>query len=136
MNDPRTVIGIVTEVHGTSPGPSSGITYTLMVSDPATAGAFKMEGQRPFRRWPDDVDVVAFDLGFPVDGVCIGGEIIWKDIELLAFADCPAGLTEQQRLAMLEASGIIRGVIPSVPGFSEAIPGGNPDTNPIPPSEM
>ena len=135
MNDPRPVVGIVTAVNGTSPGPSSGITYTLMVSDPATAGAFPMEGQRPFRRWPDELDVVAFDLGFPVDGVCIGGEIIWKDIELPAFADCPAGLTEQQRLALLTGGGLAA-LIPSGPGFSETIPGGPPDTNPIPPAEM
>ena len=135
MNDPRIILGVITAVNGTTPGPASGITYTIMVSDPATAGTFPMEGQVPYSRWPDELDIVALTPGVPVIGAALGGEITWHFWEQPAFADCPAGLTEQQRLALLTGGGLAA-LIPSGPGFSETIPGGPPDTNPIPPAEM
>ena len=104
MADPRVVLGVITASTGTSPGPSSGITYTIAVSDPATAGVFSMEGQKPLYRWPDELDIVALAPGLPVIGVMLGGEVTWHFMEQPAFSDCPSGLTEQQRLSLLLAS--------------------------------
>lgn len=131
MNDPRIILGIITAVNGTSPGPASGITYTIVVSDPATAGAFPMEGQVPYSRWPDELDIVALAPGVPVLGAAIGGEITWHFWEQPAFADCPAGLTEQQRIALLLAADpTIRNVATGPNTGSGTI--GNPDAG-LPP---
>jgi hypothetical protein len=135
MNDPRIILGVITAVNGTTPGPASGITYTIVVSDPATAGTFPMEGQVPYSRWPDELDIVALVPGVPVLGAAIGGEITWHFWEQPAFADCPAGLTEQQRIAMLRGDGLAALIPTSGPNTGSGTIG-NPDGFPVPPSEM
>jgi hypothetical protein len=135
MNDPRLILGIITAVNGTTPGPASGITYTIMVSDPATAGTFPMEGQTPYSRWPDELDIVALTPGVPVLGAALGGEITWHFWEQPAFADCPAGLTEQQRIALLRGDGLAALIPPTGPNTGSGTIG-NPDGLPVPPSEM
>jgi hypothetical protein len=132
MNDPRLILGIITAVNGTTPGPASGITYTIMVSDPATAGTFPMEGQTPYSRWPDELDIVALVPGVPVLGAALGGEITWHFWEQPAFADCPAGLTEEQRLALMR-----RDFLDPIPGGPSTGSGdiGNPDGFPVGPVE-
>ena len=128
MQDPRVILGVITASTGTSPGPSSGITYTIAVSDPATAGVFSMDGQKPLYRWPDELDIVALVPGLPVIGAMLGGEVTWHFMEQPAFADCPSGLTAQQRGALL------RGEIERLASGFEVVQGlpTNPDAG-LPP---
>ena len=101
MNDPRPVYGVIIRRSGTSPGPASGISYTIVVSDPATAGAFEMNEQKPLYRWPDELDTVATPNGIPVPGLMLGGEVTWHWMEQPAFAECSSGVAAQQRAALL-----------------------------------
>lgn len=84
--------GIVRSFAGTSPGPASGLTYTIDAYFPR-AGLVTLAGQTPAcERRPDTVDVTAVAIGTGVLGILFDGQIIqWMFRELDAYAECPTG---------------------------------------------
>lgn len=92
MADPRLILGRIVTIIGTTPGPASGISYTIAVHDPATEGVYRLERQAPIKRWPDDIDVEACDEGSIVIGTVSANRVQWHFYEYPAFADCPSNL--------------------------------------------
>lgn len=102
MASPRIILGRIVEVNGTTPGPASGITYTIACHDPQVEGPFRVTNQRPIRRWPDAIDTVAFAVGSMVIGVSDSAVLQWHSMEMPDFGACPdngggSGLLEQLR---------------------------------------
>jgi len=90
MADPRLILGRIASVQGTSPGPSSGITYTIGVHDPNVEGVYVLNNQAPMQRWPNDLDITAVPAGTIVIGTAEANRIRWHFMEMPAFADCPS----------------------------------------------
>ena len=90
MADPRLILGRIASVQGTSPGPSSGITYTIGVHDPNVEGVYVLNNQAPMQRWPNDLDIIAVPAGTIVIGTAEANRIRWHFMEMPAFADCPS----------------------------------------------
>lgn len=102
---------------GEAPGPSSGITYTVMVHTPE--GDRRYEGAVPQSwRWPDTLDIdPALLVGKLVDVWIIGDKALLDCIEPPAFGDCPGGLVDviaallaaprDQLRAMLASAGAV-----------------------------
>ena len=88
------VVGRIVSAQGTTPGPASGITYTIEWTDPG-AGVVRLTGQKPaIPRYPGEVDVTAYPAGAFVFGVLSNGQYIaWLFTELLAFAACTQNLS-------------------------------------------
>jgi len=91
MADPRLILGRIVNVQGTTPGPAGGIAYTIAVHDPAVDGVYRLELQRPLRRWPDDIDIVACEVGEIVIGTVSSNRVQWHFHEYPDFAACPTG---------------------------------------------
>lgn len=89
MADPRLILGRIVNVQGTTPGPAGGIAYTIAVHDPAVDGVYRLELQRPLRRWPDDIDIVACEVGEIVIGTVSANRVQWHFHEYPDFAACP-----------------------------------------------
>lgn len=83
------ITGVVERVNGTSPGPSSGITYDITANLPS--GPVRLTNQRPsVWRYGDAVDIDAGLLvGRLVIGAMIGQYLWWEFYEPQAFALCP-----------------------------------------------
>lgn len=131
MPDPRIIAGVVLSHNGQSPGPASGITYTIATSDPNAAGVFNMQRQTPVVRWPDVLDTVAIPDGTGVIGVSVGARVSWHFMELPDFGACPDNTGQSQMLEMLRSgSGFLN--IPTTPGSgtSPANPGGGEPAGP------
>lgn len=130
MADPRIILGRIVSVEGVSPGPATGISYTIAVHDPEVAGIFRLDGQRPIQRWPDTLDTVALPAGMLVMGAIEAKVIRWHFMEMPAFKDCastaPAALIARR---FAELGGIGGGVLPGAGG---AIGGGPTESAPGP----
>jgi hypothetical protein len=124
MADPRLILGRIVSVEGTTPGPASGITYTIAVHDPQVEGIFRLERQKPVQRWPDALDIVALRPGQLVIGAVAANAVQWHFHEYPAFRDCatPANLQS------IEPGDGIRTVRPPGSGEGEVGPG---DSEPI-----
>lgn len=110
MADPRLILGRIVTINGTTPGPASGISYTIAVHDPATEGVYRLERQAPLKRWPDDIDVEACEVGSMVIGTVSANRVQWHFHEYPAFAECPNNL--QNEIALL---GITQGRLRQLP---------------------
>lgn len=117
MNDPRIIAGVIISHAGTSPGPASGITYTIATADPNAAGVFNMRNQTPVSRWPDTLDTVAMPDGTGVIGVSVGAVVSWHFVELPDFAECPSNSGGSSMLDLLRSGGIPQAFIPGGPSF-------------------
>jgi len=131
MQDPRPIIGRVVSVQGTTPGPASGIAYTIACYDANVDGVYRLEGQKPIRRWPDTLDTVAWVVGSLVHGIVDANVVTWHTMELPDFGACPDNTGQSQMLEMLRSgSGFLN--IPTTPGSgtSPANPGGGEPAGP------
>ena len=127
MNDPRIIAGVILSHAGTSPGPASGITYTIATADPNAAGVFNMRNQTPVSRWPDTLDTVAMPDGTGVIGVSVGAVVSWHFVELPDFAECPSNSGGSGMLELLRSGGIPQAFLPSLPGSGSVDAGGGSD---------
>lgn len=91
MNEETTIRGVIENVNGTSPGPSSGISYNITANLPGR-GPTLLPYQLPSEwRYGDAVDI---DAGLLVGRKIIGtldsnSNIWWHFTEPQAFALCP-----------------------------------------------
>jgi len=125
MQDPRPIIGRIVAVAGTTPGPASGISYTIACHDANVDGVYRLDGQKPVRRWPDTLDTVAWSVGSMVQGIVDANVVQWHTLELPDFGACPDNSGQSQMLEMLRSgSGFLN--VPTAPGSgtSPANPGG------------
>ena len=113
MADPRLILGRITTVNGTSPGPSSGITYTIAVHDPNIEGIYTLDYQAPLQRWPNDLDIVALPKGTIVIGTAEANRVRWHFWEMPAFADCPSSNLAARAMQLLTSGG---GLLPPTQG--------------------
>ena len=86
--------GIVESVQGTSPGPASGITYTVVVTDQVRNATLRLANVVPaWNRWPDAIDTVAFAPNplkkFPA--IMVGHNLYCFIPETVDFGDCSGG---------------------------------------------
>lgn len=135
MADPRLIIGRITGVNGNSPGPASGISYTIAIHDPNVEGVFTLETQRPVKRLPDNLDIEAYQVGDFVIGSVEANRVRWHFFEMPAFAECPTGLAGR----IPPRPGIDEPLVlppitpyPSVTNYAQAGPG---QSAPAPPPE-
>lgn len=133
MASPRIILGRVVEVFGTTPGPASGITYTIACHDPQVDGPFRVTNQRPVRRWPDAIDTVAFAVGSMVVGVSDSSILQWHSMEMPDFGACPDN-SGQSNLLQLIRNGNGFANPPILPGSNDVgtVPGGTPGIDPGP----
>jgi hypothetical protein len=89
MADPRLILGRISRVNGPEQGPAREITYRINVHDPNIDGVFTLDDQRPVKRWPPEVDIVAYAVGDIVVGSMEANRVRWHFVELPAFAECP-----------------------------------------------
>lgn len=92
MADPRLILGKIIGVSGASPGRASGISYSIAMHDPQVDGIITLTEQKPVKRLPDTIDILAFDIGDIVIGSVESNRVRWHFFEMPAFADCPAGI--------------------------------------------
>lgn len=133
MADPRLILGRIVEIQGKTPGPASGITYTIAVHDTNVEGIYRLERQVPVQRWPDEIDVVALRHGQLVIGAVAGNVVQWHFHEYPDFGACESTLTQIQRLTRTGDFGTIRP--PLVPGdgagqLGQGDSAPSPDVNP------
>jgi hypothetical protein len=102
MASPRLILGRIVAVQGTTPGPASGITYTIACHDPQVDGPFRVVNQRPIRRWPDSIDTVAFAVGSMVVGVTDAAILQWHSMEMPDFGACPDNSGKSKLLDMIQ----------------------------------
>lgn len=127
MQDPRPIIGRIVSVQGTTPGPASGITYTIACHDANVDGVYRLDGQKPIRRWPDTIDTVAFAVGSMVHGIVDANVVQWHSMEMPDFGECPDNSGQSQMLELLRnGSGFL--TLPTGPntqtgGIDSATPG-------------
>jgi hypothetical protein len=105
MADPRLILGRIKTVAGSSPGPSSSISYTISVHDPNVEGVYTLVNQAPVQRWPNDLDIKAMPVGSIVIGSVEANRVRWHFIEMPAFADCPSSSFADTALKMLSSNG-------------------------------
>jgi hypothetical protein len=115
MASPRIILGRVVEVSGTSPGPASGITYTIACHDPQVDGVFRVTNQRPVRRWPETIDTVAFEVGTMVVGVTDTSVLQWHSMEMPDFGACPDNSGQSRLLDMLKEGVVLLQDLPVPP---------------------
>jgi hypothetical protein len=134
MASPRIILGRIVEVNGTTPGPASGITYTIACHDPQVDGPFRVTNQRPIRRWPDALDTVAFAVGSMVVGVSDATILQWHSMEMPDFGACPDNSGGSQLLQLLRSGGAFGPLGPIAPGSGSTEAGGGNDSpaGPIP----
>ena len=112
MADPRLILGRIQSVHGTSPGPSNGITYTIGVHDPNVEGIYTLTNQVPMQRWPNDLDITALTVGSIVIGTAEANRVRWHFMEMPAFADCPSSNFASTAMRLL---GTTNPLLPTLP---------------------
>jgi hypothetical protein len=115
MASPRIILGRVVEVAGTSPGPASGITYTIACHDQQVDGVFRVTNQRPVRRWPETIDTVAFEVGTMVVGVTDANVLQWHSMEMPDFGACPDNSGQSRLLNMLKEGVVLLQDLPVPP---------------------
>ena len=128
MNGVRTIKGTVRSVQGSTPGPSSGISYTIVYEEEGSVVV--LDGQVPMmRQWIDDVDIDGQAcVGKPVNGLMTEeGRIWWW------FAERPVALQCGGGAQALRASGGAIPIIP-VPLSPKSVPGVDPGAEPGGPS--
>lgn len=131
MADPRLILGRIQTVNGTSPGPASGITYTIGVHDPNVEGVYTLENQAPMQRWPNELDITAVSVGTIVIGTAEANRIRWHFLEMPAFADCPSSNLAANAMRLLSSTGLT--TLPNVPGFDQGqIGAGQSESIPAP----
>lgn len=128
MQDPRPILGRIVSVQGTTPGPASGITYTIACHDANVDGVYRLDGQKPIRRWPDTLDTVAFAAGSMVHGIVDANVVQWHSMEMPDFADCPSNSGGSGLLELLRSGGIPQAFVPSLPGSGSTDAGGGSDS--------
>jgi hypothetical protein len=80
--------GTIAAVHGTSPGPASGITYDVDVNEPGV-GVMRLEGVAPHhQRWPDHIDTVAASVGDLVAVAIVGKSVQFHIVETADTTEC------------------------------------------------
>lgn len=80
--------GVIVSVQGTTPGPASGITYTVKVNLPNGSTA-EYAGVKPHNtRYPDSIDTVAASNGTAFFVFSVGGIFQYQIIELPATTGC------------------------------------------------
>lgn len=130
MADPRVIVGRIVSVQGTTPGPASGITYTIAIHDANVEGIFQMDHQTPVQRWPDALDTVALPVGMLVIGAIEANVLRWHFMEFPAFKDCATAnpnLTIAERFTQL--GGLDGGVRPPPGGVTGV---GGTESAPVP----
>ncbi len=91
MFKPQPIWGRVLAYSGESPGPASGITYTIEWWQEGT-GVLYASGLTPsIPRWPDSVKVDAYPVDTLVQGMIWAGEIRWLFRELPSLMECQDG---------------------------------------------
>lgn len=133
MADPRLILGRIVEVQGQSPGPASGITYTIAVHDTNVEGIYRLERQTPVQRWPDQIDVVALRRGQLVIGAVAANVVQWHFHEYPAFRECGPDPRAIQLRVGAGVPGTVRPPLVPGAGEGEAGPGDSatiPDVNP------
>lgn len=128
MQDPRPILGRIVSVQGTTPGPASGISYTVACHDANVDGVYRLDGQKPIRRWPDTLDTVAFAVGSMVQGIVDANVVQWHSMEMPDFAECPSNSGGSGMLELLRAGGIPQALLPSLPGSGSTEAGGGSDS--------
>ena len=127
MTDPRLILGRIVGVNGTTPGPASGISYTIKCHDPNVEGPYSLSNQKPIRRWPDTLDTVAFAVGSMVQGIVDANVVQWHSMEMPDFAECPSNSGGSGMLELLRSGGIPQAFLPSLPGSGSVDAGGGSD---------
>lgn len=84
---PVPVMGVIKSVQGTSPGPASGITYTVSINKPG-GGVVDLAGVKPSNARPTAADINAADVGTIVSGWIVGGNAYFTIIEQYAGGGC------------------------------------------------
>lgn len=80
--------GVVVAVHGTVPGPSSGITYDVRVNLP-NAPNLLFSGVVPFKRiWPDFIDIIGASVGDAAWVMLFGNSVLLDFYESPVIAEC------------------------------------------------
>lgn len=128
MNGVRSIDGTVRSVQGTTPGPSSGISYTIVYTE--DGGPVVLSGQVPvMRQWPDEVDIDGQEcVGKKVAGLMTEeGRIWWWFAERPVGRQCGTG----QASALRGRPGQI--IPPVLPG-AKSVPGVDPGVDPSGPS--
>lgn len=88
MFRPQPIWGRVLAYSGESPGPASGITYTIEWWQEGT-GVLYASGLSPsIPRWPDSVKVDAYPVDTLVQGMIWANEIRWLFRELPSLMEC------------------------------------------------
>lgn len=106
MQDPRPILGRIIAVAGNTPGPASGITYTIACHDANVDGVYRLDGQRPIRRWPDALDTVAWAVGSMVHGIVDANIVQWHSMEMPDFGACPDSGGNGAMLELLRSGGV------------------------------
>jgi len=134
MADPRIIAGVILSHSGQSPGPASGITYSIATADPNAAGVFTLNSQVPVTRWPDVIDTVAIPDGTGVIGVSVGAVVSWHFTEYPDFGACPDNTGNSGLLEQLRTGGVFGPLGPIAPGSGSTDAGTGTDSpaGPIP----
>jgi hypothetical protein len=130
MADPRLILGRIKTVDGVSPGPSSGISYTISVHDPNNEGIYTLINQAPVQRWPAGLDINAMPVGSIVIGSVEANRVRWHFVEMPAFADCPSNNFASNAMQLLTSSAA--GVLPPAGTQQGTIGSGSSESIPAP----
>ena len=118
MQDPRPIIGRIVSVQGTTPGPASGLSYTIACHDANVDGVYRLSGQRPIRRWPDTLDTVAWAVGSLVQGIVDANIVTWHTMEMPDFGPCPDNSGNSKILEMIQEDRFLLPVVGTTPAGS------------------
>jgi len=135
MPDPRQIIGRIVAVQGTTPGPASGITYTIAMQDSGNEGVLTLVQQVPAVRWPDELNIRALPVGTLVNGCMAQNRVVWWFWEMPDFGECPQVGQQAFRMQFDENGNIIRVVVPpfeSGSGSTGAGTGSDSPAGPVP----
>ena len=133
MADPRLILGRIAAVNGPQQGPAREITYRINVHDPNVEGVFTLENQTPLKRWPPEVDIIAYKVGDIVVGSMEANRVRWHFVELPAFGPCPTVPAPQPVVSPEDPL-----VIPPITPYpsvqtSTATQAGGAESTPVPP---
>lgn len=90
MSAPILCPGVIRSVQGTSPGPATGITYTVEFSMPSGQTATMANVKPHNSRYPDTIDTVAATVGTAVLAFDIGDVMQVFIFEMFATTECEA----------------------------------------------
>lgn len=121
MSQTEYIGGVVMSVQGTTPGPASGISYTVGIN--LASGVRIVDGVKPHgNRWPDALDIDgAAMVNQPIGGEVVGGRVLWKFFEPPVLRTCDGTVIEWRLPAPMQ---------PVFPGGPLTVPPPNPSGPP------